>query len=296
MTGSTYGRYGFLALLLALMLCGCAGVQTFPNAVRAGDTVAVAAGWKQDFSRQDITVVVTDANGAETVYTPGDPAIRAVVNLYPDPLSSLVVADRTGIEFSSAARTYAYAINSTFTGHDRDWWQTVVFVDLPANLPQGSAGVAVTNTAGASAWSAFEVVPGEGKPAVFEAELHGPIWPSQMRVLERVPHYQVDFTGDVLPHALELLLTHDPDVDHGGSGRPYVVNPRGEIKNLAWSGDGSSLRVLLLPTGENTVARLKDYKFYVTGGITGLQLAELAAFDADGNRLVGVSASLRAGR
>lgn len=287
-------RYGLLMLLSMLLLSGCAGVQTFPNAVRAGDTAALAAGWKGDFARENITVVITDASGAQTTLPPGDPAVRAVINFYPDPLSSIVVADRTGVELTPYANTYASMINNNYTGRDRDWWQTVVFVDLPATLAPGTAEIAITNADGATAGSAVEILPATGAPTVFDSQT-GPLSAVQLSSLERAVHYEIRFTGSSVPYAMELRFTHAPDVDHGGAGRAHVVNPRGEMKNLQWSDDGANLRVIVTPAGTASLARLVDFKFYVTGGIAGLQLVEVRAFDADGNSVPDIAATVHAG-
>lgn len=287
---------GAWLLALFLLLGGCAGVQTFPNVARSGDTVAVAAGWKQDFAREDLTVIITAADGLVIVYPPGDPAVRAVVNLYPDPLSSLSVSDRTGQDLTPYARTYADMVNLNFTGGDRDWWQTTAFVDLPPGLALGPATVTLSNGAGLQATTTVEIVAGAGTPAVFDAELAGPLQPYQLAVLERVAHYTVRFSGATLPHAIQIDLSHDPDVDHGGSGRAHVINPRGDIKSIAWADDGEGLRVLLTPVRNGAIGAFTDFKFYVGGGVGNLALVGVRAFDVSGNPISGIAADVAAGR
>lgn len=292
MNFAMYCRYACLTLLLAIFLSGCAGVRTFPNAVRAGDTAALAAGWKSDFARDNITVSITDSAGTTTTLPPGDPAVRAVINFYPDPVSSIVVADRAGVELTPYARTYADMINNNFTGRDRDWWQTVVFVDLPATLAPGTAEISISNTAGETAYSTVDVISGAGMPTVFDAQT-GVLSSVQLASLERVAHYEVSFAGSTVPYALELHFTHAPDIDHGGGGRAFVVNPRSDSKNLMWKDDGSNLQVILTPVGTVGPARLTEFKFYVTGGITGLQLMSLDAFDATGAIMSGITATIQ---
>lgn len=277
--------------LLAVVLSGCAGVQTFPNTVRAGDTAALAAGWKSNFARDNITVTITDAGNNLTVYPIGSPAVRAVVNLYPDPLSGMVVADRTGIDLVPYASNYAMAVNFRHTNFDRDWWQTLVFVDLPASMTPGIATVRISNSAGASTTSTVQVLGSGGQPAVFNADDFGPLQSAQLAVLERVPHYEISFSGSGSPHALELQFSHSPGVDQGGTGRAHVVNPRGDIKNLMWTDDGTNLHVILTPAGLAAPGRLVDYKFYVTGGIVNLQLVDLKAFSSTGALLSGFTAT-----
>lgn len=271
-----------------MLLGGCAGVQTFPNVARSGDTVAVAAGWKQDFAREDLTVIITAADGLVIVYPPGDPAVRAVVNFYPDPLSSIIVSDLSGQDLTPFARTYAGAIDNNFTGGDRDWWQTTVFVDLPTGLALGPATVSIGNSTGAQVSTVVEIVAGAGAPAVFNAELAGPLHVDQLSSLERVGHYTVRFNGSALPHAIQVDMSHDPDAGNGGSGRAHVVNPRGDIKSVAWSDDGENLRVLLTPSRNGAIASFTDFKFYVTGGVANLVPVSVRAFDASGNPVPGV--------
>ncbi|MDH5570794.1 MAG: hypothetical protein OEY89_03450, partial [Gammaproteobacteria bacterium] len=114
-------------LLLTTVLASCSGVQTFQSSLRAGDTAAVAAGWKHNFSRDNITVTITPSVGEPIVYLPGNSAVRAVVNMYPDPLSSMVVSEATNQDITPFAQTYALGTNF-YTAGDKDWWQTVVFL------------------------------------------------------------------------------------------------------------------------------------------------------------------------
>jgi hypothetical protein len=121
----------------SLFVVGCAGTQTFHQVARPGDTVAIAAGWKQRFSRDNITVTVTsqDVNIPPTTYMSDDPAIRAMTNFYPDPLSSLIVSRQTGQDLTPQARTYATTVGAFTRPHppslesDKDWWQTTVFIE-----------------------------------------------------------------------------------------------------------------------------------------------------------------------
>ena len=90
-------------------LMGCAGTQTFNHLARSNDTVTVAAGWMQTFTRDNLKVTITDNNGTgtETIYGPanagvenGYDKIRAVINMYPDPLSNIFVSRETGVNTS----------------------------------------------------------------------------------------------------------------------------------------------------------------------------------------------------
>jgi hypothetical protein len=288
------GRCAALGIAAALAvggLTGCAGTKTFHEVARAGDTVALAAGWKHGFSRDNITVTITPSTGPAIIYGPDHPAVRAVVNLYPDPVSSLMVSRQTDQDLTDGARTYAQTL-SQFTGSGADWWQTTVFIDLPASLATGSASIRIANPEGESVRALLTIVEGTGTPAELASNPGGPLNPYQLASLERVPHNTINFAGDSVPYAIEVELTHAPDVDHGGVGRAGVINPRGEIKNLHWRGTGTSLRVILTPAGEPPLANLVDFKFFIAGGIGNLAIANVRAFDIDGNPVPGITASI----
>jgi hypothetical protein len=88
-------------------------------------------------------------------------------------------------------------------------------------------------------------------------------------------------------------------VDNLGVGRAYVVNPIGYIKNASWTDDGTNMKVILLPVRDGEITTMEDFKFYVAGGITGLQFASggtslvgAQAFDIDGNPVFGVNVTI----
>jgi len=280
---------GLLFILAMGILSGCIGAKTFHEYARAGDTVALAAGWKQNFSRDNITVTITPSSGAPVVYLPNDPAVRAVVNLYPDPVSSVLVSTETGQDLTTSAQTYGYLVNAGYTNGDKDWWQTTVFIDLPPIIPAGTASINISDSTGGTVTSAVEIIPGAGSPNTFDTTF-GPLNVFQIASLERVTHYTVNFTGAAIPYAIQVDLLHDPDVDNGGAGRAYVVNPRGDIKNATWKDGGSNLRVILTPAKGTVLGNMKDFKFYVAGGVTGLQIVNVKPFDVNGNPLNGITA------
>ena len=285
---------GWLLAVLFLM-SGCAGVKTFPNGLRAGETAALAAGWKHTFTKTNVTVTITPSGGSPVVIPAGDPAIRGVVNFYPDPVSWLVVGTETGQSsgFNSGS-TYGNILKNNFTNGDNDWWQTTVFVDIPPGLPTGTAQIDISDPAGETASSTVEILPGSGTPDEFSAELNGPLNPTQMAALGRADHFVVDFSGAVVPYAVQIEMSHDPDAASGGAGKVYVVNPRGDIKGLSWTDNGTRLRVLLVAARDTGVESLTDFKFYVAGGVTGLQVqaVDVLSFDSSGNALTGVSAAV----
>lgn len=280
---------------------GCGGAAPLNTAYRAGDTIALGAGWRQTFDRSNLTVTITGSDGVPIVYQPGNAAIRAIINLYPDPLSYLVVGTRTGLDTNyNSGSTYGYMVNNEITNNDPDWWQTSVFVNLPSNLPVGTANVMLQSASGESYGPIpVNIIAGQGSPSPFTAQLLGKMDPTELQSMERAPKYTVTFTGgSTLASALQVDLTHDPSSSVGGIGIPFVVNPRGEMKNISWTDDGTHLRVILLTSADGTTKDpyLSDYqwkyfKFYVTGGITNLAVTSVTAYDSAGNPISGVTAT-----
>lgn len=282
-------------LTFVIIVSACSGMQTFQSNLKPGETAIIAAGWKHNFSRDIITVTITPSQGTPIVLLPGDPAIRAVINMYPDPLSSLIVSEETDQDLTPFAQTYGVSVNF-FTGGDKDIWQTTVFIDLPQTLPAGLANIEISNAEGDTADSTVNIIEGSGTPELFEAELNGPLLPMHMAVLERIDHYELNFSGSEVPYAIELILDHDPDADNGGTAKAYVVNPRGDVKSVLWSDNGSRLKVLLTPTHGQPLNDLKHFKFYVSGGITNLSVNSVNAVDENGNPVLDITASLITGK
>jgi hypothetical protein len=284
----------FLSILAVVALSGCIGTTTFHDTARAGDTVALAAGWKHYYSRDNITVTITPSSGSKIVLLPNDLAVRAVVNLYPDPVSSVIVSPGSGQDLTPSAQNYASAVNNWFTFGDKDWWETTVYLDLPGTLPTGTTAININNPQGESFDTSVAVVAGTGHPIQFQTTI-GALNVSQLAALERVGHYTVSFSGSTTPFAIQLSLSHNPDMDNGGVGRAYVVNPRGDLKNVVWRDDGTTTRVILTPTKGQPLASIKDFKFYVAGGVTALQLTSIKAVNINGSPVMGVTANIVSG-
>ena len=285
-----------LQVLLPIMLvAGCSGTRTFHEYARAGDTVAIAAGWKEGFSRDRITVHITPSNSApDIVLGPDDPSIRAVVNFYPDPLSSLVVSERTGQDITPFAQLYANNVNNTFTNGQSDWFQTVVFLDLPPSLPTGITGIYIEDSNGNFTQSTLDIVDGVGTPNTFSAESSGRLTRNHLAVMERTSYYKISFSGPLLPYAIQLDLIHDPDKDSSGVGKAYAVNPISGVKNVSWTDDGTLMRVILMPSANADLADFGDFLFYVAGGVRNLLPIAATAYDINGNEIQGVFASVEA--
>jgi hypothetical protein len=277
-----------LIFLLALLVnvTGCTGVQSFSTAARSGDTISLMVGYYPEISRGDITVSVYDSSYVllETIPA-GDPRIRAFVQTYPDPLSKAVVGYETNQDIDGSEASWGYLI-STATGYESEWLQSMLIMDLPTGLPLGTANVLLSVPAYpelSTKFTSVEILNGSGSSNLFSASGSGDISDQQIQSLERANHYNISFTGATIPHAIEINMTHNADVDNGGVGRAYVVNPRGDIKNINWSDDGINLKVILIPTHDKPLSDMQNFKFYVAGEITGLTLVDAQGFDANGN-------------
>ncbi len=281
-----------LALLISLLLLSaCSGDKTFNDYARAGDTVAIAAGWKQNFNRENITVTITPSSGSLIVIPPGDPAIRASINFYPDPLSSAIVSRETGIDMSLYAQTYAQVVTANFTNDDKDWYQTTVYIDLPLTLPFGTTAIEITNPQGAIATSIVEIIDGTGTPSTFTAVNDLDLTLEMLNAFSRVQNYTINFSGSEIPYAIEIILMHDPDSTAGGTGKAYAVNPLGYKKNLHWSDNGTTMKAMLMPTTNAIPNHINDFKFYVAGNMSNLSVFSVNAFDINGNSVENITAT-----
>jgi len=279
----------FSLVLLLPLIAGCSGVQTFPNMARAGDTVSVAMGWQKRFKRNNTTVTITPSVGEPVVYQPDDPAIRAIINFYPDPLSNIVIGTKTENDtFFKYGNTYGSLINSNYTDGDMDWWQTVAFVDLPSTMSEGEANIQLTNSDGDISNSIVNIIEGGGVAGLFNAEGVGPMTSTQLASLERASNFEVSINASVIPYAVEMEFTH--------TKKAIVINPN-ELKNITWNDDGSLLKVMILPASSSPLTSLHDFKFYISGEAAieffqDISVQTVKAYDVNGNDIPGVSVSL----
>jgi hypothetical protein len=263
--------------------------------------------WQQltnkDFQRDNITVTVTDSNGATTVYPAGSAKVRASVDLYPDPLSSWVVSDRTGVDQTAYAQLFVSQNQLNNTSGDYDWHQTVVFVNLPVTMDSnsqpmalGNATVRIETPAGPDQEvheAVVNIVPVSGQPHSFSAMTetlagmsgHATFFLSDdhLKALERVPYWTLDFTGTNVPYAIQVDLHHDPAQDSGGSvgDKAYIDNPVGQIKSVNWHDDGINTRIITMPNQSPDITPLKDFKLYLAG-VDGWTVIDTQAFDQNG--------------
>jgi hypothetical protein len=281
----------FVLTALVLVLTGCAAVGVAPGAARAGDTVAVLLPWDASPAREDMTVTITPSKGQSVTLPPLDPHVRGVVNLYPDPVSRLVVGTETDQTLGHEANSYGAAITAQLTDGDREWRQPVLYLDLPGDIPPGPARIVVSGPAGATMAGpvAIEILPGAGQPSgLGSSGTRSPETASILALLERADHATVTFAGARVPHSIQVKLSHA-----AGVGRPWVVNPRGDVKNLSWADDGSTLTVLLSPVTDRPLVHLRDFKFYVSGGVADLRIVQVIAYDPAGQPLPDVTGVVR---
>lgn len=287
-----------LLLLCGIALAifqGCTATYTFTTAARAGNTVALATGWNQPVNKTNITAQFTDANGAVVTYNLGDPGIRTVVQLYPDPVSKLMVEYATGqsdgVGLGNGVAIGPY-IDSGYTNYDADWNQTVVYLDLPTSLATGITNIALSGPNGplTSAPIKVNILAGSGSPNNFYYQGNGNASGS-LGLLQRRNYYTVTFTGPTIPDSIQVDLTRP-----AGTAIPWVVNTRGDLKNVAWHDDGATnLRVILTTSHGAPLTDMKHFKFYVASGIPfagSLSVANVAAYDATGNPVSDVTPNL----
>jgi len=287
-----------LLWLFTLVGTGCTGVNSFGIAARPGDTVALALGWQQELTRQDIKVTITDQSG--TPFVLADTDIRAIFNSYPDPVSNLIVGSETG-QPQIGGSTSGIAnglILSSVTNYDKDYMQTFLVVDIPTLADGITPGMATVNITDQTdnpipnpsiqqanilpinieilSDTAFENNPGTSN--AFYTQEGVAILSGYLKAMERSPHYTVTLDSATVPHAVQLAFQHNPDkdTDPAGMGRAYVVNPRSD-KTINWFDDGNNLNVIIMPARQLSLTEMKDFKFYVAGGITGLELSTAAA-------------------
>jgi hypothetical protein len=272
---------GSLLFLLAVMGEEAAHAAT---TARPGATIPLAVGWKARLARQDVSVTITPSTGGPVVHGPDAPLVRAVVNLYPDPVSRMMVEPRATRDGAGAMRAPDQDVS---TGND--WWITVVYVTLPDALPAGTATIEIAGRDGVAISEPFvvEVVGDTASAPPTDRDLSGDP-ATDLALLERAAHSVVTFAGRTVPHSIQLDLHH-----RTGAAAAWVVNPHPDTKNLVWSDNGSTLRVLLTPVHGQTLSSLEDFTFYVAGGLPDLTVDSVRAYDVDGAVMPDVTVSLQ---
>ena len=280
-------------IVCTVLLSACGGLRTFHEFARAGDTVAVPTGLQTGINRGNINVIITPSSGPDIVLDSNSPEIRAIINLYPDPVSNMIVSREIGEDTSQFSTTYADSLLVS-ANFDKDWYQTTVFIDLPAGLPQGLTELAISNGVEIVHTATVDIIPGQGTPNTFSSDFNGGLLISEPMLdsLARAAQTTVELDSTEIPHAVELNFTHDADKTAGGTGKATVINPLGYRKNLFWHDDGTNLKIVMMQSKDSIIDDMKDFKFYIAGTVTNLQFSNLNAYDINGNDLLNVSATL----
>lgn len=296
--------------LASLIFAGCTGLQSFTTSAKPGETIALAAGWQPQVTRNNLTVVITPESGAPITYLPGDQRIRTVFQSYIDPLAKILIADKANITYPDAGwPSYPTNENNPIsfgplspenggsvryaTGGVNDWFDTFVLLDLPTTLPPGMATVDLSSD-GTPIGNSVTVEVLSGTPAPRNRFVMGGAWnslPGWIRSIERAPHFSIQFTGPagVIPHSIQADFARTL----AASGNPWVTHGRGDISNISWADNGTLLKVMQTPVTGKTTNLLSDFNFYVTGAVTALTVNTVKAYDINGNPLPGFSASLQ---
>ena len=193
------------AVAFAYIAAGCTALETFPQAARAGDTVALAVGSAEGMSRANTTA------SFESDAMPGEfydltPGIRGIFRLYADETSSI---------YDNASNAYHIVKTS---GHEP--WLTVMAVDLPHGLPLGTGKIHITTTATYPTIGSdindfpinLEILPGTGVASdlLYEFGVKSS-QPGDLTIPESLPHAQVipeypEATNWPLYGAIEMKL------------------------------------------------------------------------------------------
>lgn len=283
-----------LIAITGLTLAACGSLRPFHDYARPGDSIAIPVGKQTDFKRDNITVTITPSAGLPVELTASDLELRAIINFYPDPVSSILVSKEISENLTPHAQAY-YDTTHYSADNDSDWFQTVVFIDVPMGIPSGLAQIEISNTLGTTHTSTFEIIDGIGTANNFSADVNNTnvnLDRNMLDSLSRVDHTIIEINSNAIPAALEITFTHDPDVTIGGTGKYSVINPKATKKNLLWNDDGTNLKVIMLEAHAGSVESIKDYKFYIAGSATNLQLNSINGYDATGAAIPGVTATL----
>jgi hypothetical protein len=284
----------FAISVLLFLIGACASLKPFHEYARAGDSIAIPVGKQPEFNRDNITVTITPSSGSPLVLAATDPAVRAVINFYPDPVSSILVSNDINEDITSGAQLY-HELTYNTAAQENDWFQTIVFLDIPAGIPTGQAQIAISIPGGPTHTSTIQIIDGVGTANGYNAYFEGAtlkLNEDMLRSLSRVSHTVVDVVSATLPYAVEMTFTHDPDITIGGTGKYSVINPTSGRKTLQWSDDGTNLKVILLEAHAGSISEVKDFKYYIAGSASNLQLNSVNGYDSTGAEISGVSASL----
>jgi len=248
---------------------------------------------KPNFNKDNISITITPSSGLPIVLSSDDPAIRGIINLYPDPISSMKISPQLNQDITPSARAYADTTRFTANGNN-DWYQTSVFMDLPISLPVGLTQIEITNGLGSSHSATLDIIEGIGQPNTFSTDSSAvDLDKAMFDSLARISHKTFNLQSEILPSAVELLFEYPADMPERIRDKIFVVNPLGERKNLHWSNVGVNLKILITESKGGVIDNINDYKFYITGTASNyLTFVSLQGFDIDGYPISGITHTL----
>lgn len=285
-------NYRAIAVVFTVMLVsGCVGLDAFPIAARAGDTITLALGSPEGMNRSDTTVTFEDSQGGVHDLTAN---VRGIFKLLPDKASKAWDASSTSTLVSSAKH---------------EPWLVVMALDLPASLPVGAGTIRITTSADYPSVSAhindvpirLEILPGVGMPNPLEY-VFGTLPTStafgDVQALESRPSVSVQTDGSTssLFGAIEIKL--NVETDKGAnltSSNVRVVTEdltvvTGSRRNWFWDVyNGQEYTILML----SPVGLLADYEvrfklvFKQANVIGAPTITSIRYYDADGAEVSG---------
>lgn len=290
--------------ILAMAMSGCISMKTFPQAARAGDTVALAVGSADGMARVNTTAVFVpdSATNSPINLTPG---IRGVFRLYADKASAIY----------TSTNIVRYVTDTS--GHEP--WVTVMVVDLPQGLPAGPGKVHVTTTATFPTIGShinnrpisLEILPGTGVASDLPYEFGvGTSMSGDLTQLEALPHAQV---MPVFPSSttwptygaieMKMYVPTSAGTALGPAGLRVVVDDMSAVTlssliSTSRLDSNQNLTLMLLsPTGR---LRYYESRFSIVPRNDGDQVISLIGtptilsvryFDINGNEVAGPAAS-----
>lgn len=296
-----------IIMFILFFLGGCASLAPFPQAARAGDTIALGLGPVENVRKPNTKIYFeSDTDPGNLIdITSG---FRTVFNLY---------ADRTSLAYSP---NYGY-VNEGFKYIHHEPWETVIALDLPLGLPVGPGKITYQTTisqpydlepvtTGAypdlnTITLPLEILPGTGTegPSLFEYALSsGAKLPGDLNAL--TPQRQaavippVEDTGGSWVSsygAIEFSIILPMIDNEGGSVTEDsirlvaqdVSNFTKSKAQMAWAYNGTVLKVMFLSSSGNL--RYFEPRFSViaeTADFDGTPTIDsVKYYDVDGNEI-----------
>lgn len=275
-------------IAVLLLLQACTGYNAYSKVARAGDTVSLAVGSAVGMTKDPsntTAVYVRDAGGTYPL------TIRSVFNLYPDKKSRL-----------NLTTTADSIVNSA----DHEAWQTVMLIDIPANIPVGTGSIVITSAAVYPPINshindvpiALEIVSGTGSPDAFTYEFaQGSSMDGELAQLEALPHALVtppvnnQFYGAI---EMKILLDMSAATIDDTKVRVFVDDMNSTTlsnKNVVWkvSSTGELLVMIISPSGylqarESRLSIVSNPKVKFNSIPI---ISEVNFYDIDGNLIAG---------